>query len=331
MERRAFSIILLIVFVLCGTTMYFLFFTPLSTHIANSLGLSDVPPTPTATPTPIPTPTPTPTPTPLPLPTPTPRGNPPTIQASAVYMVDASNNHVLYNLNSTQSFPMASTAKVMTAIIAIENVSLDTKVTIQQDAVDHAAAMNGSSALLRTGDVIKMHDLLYALLLPSGADAAVAIADTVSGSEPAFVTLMNSYAARLGLTQTHFVDPDGLNTDGALSITSASDLTRLGEYAMNNATFASIVQQQEYDLPATLYHHSYPWKNTNGLLATYPGALGIKTGHSSPAGYCLVFEATQNGHYLIGTILGSATEEQRNADVTSLLDWGFAKLAGTFG
>jgi D-alanyl-D-alanine carboxypeptidase (penicillin-binding protein 5/6) len=302
MERRVFSIFLLIILVVFGTTMYVLFFTPL----------------------------PTPTPTPLPSPTPTPRGAPPTIQASAIYMVDASNNHVLYTMNATQSFPMASTAKVMTAIIALENINLNTKVTIHQDAVDHAAAMNGSSALLRAGDIIKLHDLLYALLLPSGADAAVAIADTMSGSVPAFVTLMNTYAARLGLTQTQFVDPDGLTIDGPVSKTSAVDLTKLGEYAMNNSTFASIVQQQEYDLPATLYHHSYPWMNTDGLLATYTGMMGIKTGHSSIAGYCLVFEATQNGHYIIGTILGSPDGTQRDTDVSTLLNWGFGKLNGSF-
>lgn len=324
MESRFFVVVLLIILLLFGTTIYLFTFTPLNAQVMDTLGL--VPPTPTPTPLPTPTPIPTPTPTAIPLPTPTPRGMMPQVQARAIYMIDGNNNTVLANINANTPFPMASTAKIMTAIITLGSVGLDQKVTIPQDAVDHAVNASGSSAYLVQGDVIKVHELLYGLLLPSGADAATALADYVSGSTPAFVQAMNNKAAALGLTNTHFVDPDGLTIDGTVSTTSAVDLTNLANYALGNATFATIVQQTAHDLPATQFHHKYHWDTTNGLLTSFPGVIGVKTGHSSVAGYCLAFAASRNGHYLIGAILGSSQEEQRNIDVGNLLNWGFFKL-----
>ncbi|GCE23790.1 D-alanyl-D-alanine carboxypeptidase family protein [Dictyobacter kobayashii] len=330
MERRVFAVVLIIILLLFGSTCYIFTFTPINAQIMDTLGSLNPTPTPTPEPTPTPLPTPEPTPTPLPTPTPTPRGMMPQSQASAIYMVDGNTNAVLSNVNGTQVLPMASTVKIMTAMLTIEDVGLDQKVTIPQDAVDRTADGTASTAQLHVGDIIKVRDLLYGALLPSGADAATALADYVGGSTPNFVQMMNSKAAVLGLTQTHFVDPDGLTIDGDVSMTSAADLTKLAEYAMANSTFATIVQQTSYDLAPTMYHRKYHWTTTNGLLTDYPGMLGVKTGHSSRAGYCLAFAAARDGHYIVGAILNSTDEAQRNLDVSNLLDWGFSKLSGKF-
>jgi serine-type D-Ala-D-Ala carboxypeptidase (penicillin-binding protein 5/6) len=326
MKRRLYGFVFLVIILLSSSSIYLFTFTPVNARIQGALGML-------ATPTPPPTPTPLPpTPTPLPptptlIPTPTPSPTPQGIQASGIYLLDATTNQVLFNQDSTAVVPTASTAKIMTAILAIEDGDLNHVITIQQDALDRVQQSGGgSSAQLQLGDQIKLGDLLYGLLLPSGADAATAIADYIGGSTPAFVQLMNNKAAALGMTHTHFVDADGLTIDPPVSVSTAQDMTKLAIYAMSNATFANIVRQTEYYLAPTEFHHGYPWPNTNGLLTTYSGMLGVKTGHSSIAGYCLVFEATRNGQYLIGTIMGSPDEAQRNADVTKLLDEGFAEV-----
>jgi len=140
---------------------------------------------------------------------------------------------------------------------------------------------------------------------------------------------MNTYAQNLGLTHTHFIDVDGLTTTetGDASSTSAADLVKLARYAMGNQTFASIVDTQSYNVPPTLYHHSYPWQTNDTLLKDYSSAIGIKTGFTYNAGYCMAFAAVQNGHYLIGAILGDTSDTQRETDVTNMLNWGFIKLS----
>jgi D-alanyl-D-alanine carboxypeptidase (penicillin-binding protein 5/6) len=178
-----------------------------------------------------------------------------------------------------------------------------------------------------------MQDLLYALMLPSGDDAAVAIADAMSGSVPAFVTQMNNYAHHLKLNNTHFVNPDGLTyllpneQPDPNHYTTASDLAHLARYAMQNPLFAQIVQLQEYDLPLTDTHRAYVWKTTNEFLSEYAGATGIKTGFTEEAGDCLVFSAYSNAHHLIGVLLHDgdtlADADQRFVDAAKLLDWGF--------
>src|ERR1700730_17165815 len=147
---------------------------------------------------------------PMPPPTPilTARGTPPAVQATSTYVLDADTGSVLVNTNGQQHLPMASTTKIMTAIIAIEKADLNQIVTIKQDALDEVKKYNGSSAQLVVGDQIRMKDLLYALMLPSGDDAAITVAETVSGTPADFVTTMNLYAKRLHLTQTHYVNPD---------------------------------------------------------------------------------------------------------------------------
>jgi len=206
-------------------------------------------------------------------------------------------------------------------------------VTIQQDAVDEVNNNQGSSAQLVAGDSMTLRDLLYGLMLPSGDDAAIAIADAVAGSPANFVALMNQYAQSLQLTHTHYINPDGLTYKTArgkleYNYTSASDLVHLTQIALQNPLFAQIVQSNTYSVPPAMYHHAYDWVNTNTLLSTYPGTIGVKTGSTQEAGPCLVFATVRDGQYLIGAVLhaGTLASDQRFTDATKLLDWGFTLL-----
>lgn len=273
----------------------------------------------------------TPTPTPLPSPTPilTVRGTPPAITSEAAYLLDMDTGHVLADINGEKPMPMASTTKIMTALIAIQTGNLDQLVTINQDAYDEVHLQDGSSAQLVVGDQLALRDLLYALMLPSGDDAAIAIAEALAGTPENFVQRMNLFAYRLHLFQTHYLDPDGLtvytaNGSDPGHYTTAADLTRLARYAMSIPLFAQIAQTKKYTLAATAQHHAYTWTTTNTLLGTYPGMTGIKTGYTAEAGYCLVFSATRNGHHLIGTVLHNTDDSRRLNDAKALLDWGFA-------
>jgi D-alanyl-D-alanine carboxypeptidase (penicillin-binding protein 5/6) len=311
MVRRILAVILLLLamIVLIGVGGV-LAYTPLGTRVVSSLG----PPTPT------------------PQPILTVRGTPPTVNAKAAYLLDADTGHVLADVQGQQRLPMASTTKIMTALITIETVDLNKVVTIKQDAIDEVKKNNGSSAQLVVGDQIRLKDLLYALLLPSGDDAAISVADAVSGSPASFVQLMNQYVQRLHLKQTHYINPDGLTymtpqgKPDPNHYTSAADLVQLTHRALDNPLFAQIVQLQRYVLPATAEHHAYTWATTDDLLSQYAGATGVKTGFTGEAGYCLVFAATSAGHHLIGAVMNdTATDPNRRfLDAAKLLDWGFA-------
>jgi D-alanyl-D-alanine carboxypeptidase (penicillin-binding protein 5/6) len=217
----------------------------------------------------------------------------------------------------------------MTAVVAIEKGDLKKAVTIQPDAIEEVKKHDGSSGQLVAGDQIRLKDLLYALMLPSGDDAAVAIADSVGGSKDNFVKMMNDEAHKLHLNQTYYINPDGLTyklPDGkpdSNHYTTASDLARLTRYALSNALFSQIVQLQTYSLPATSQHHAYIWTTTDGLLKDYAGATGVKTGFTGEAGYCLVFSATNGNSHLIGVLLNEKNQDQRFTDAAKLLDWGF--------
>ena len=271
-------------------------------------------------------------PTPTPKPILTVQGTAPAVNAKAVYLLDADTGHTLVNINGEQRLPMASTTKIMTTLITLQTADLNQIVTIKQDAIDEVKKNQGSSAQLVVGDKIRLADLLYALLLPSGDDAAIAIADTVAGSPAKFVGMMNQYAQHLHLTKTHYINPDGLTymtpqgKPDPNHYTSAADLAQLTRLAMSNPLFAQIVQLQEYKLPPTADHHAYNWVTTDTLLSSYPGTIGVKTGFTPEAGYCLVFSATSAGHHLIGAVLNdSATDPNvRFTDAKKLLDWGFA-------
>ncbi len=277
---------------------------------------------PTATPTPSPVPTDTPTlvPTDTPAATSTPT---PFVNGAAEYLIDAGTGRTLYSAHIHDRLPIASTTKIMTAILAIEDGgNLDQIVPITQAELDEVPTGASVAQLVAGDDNITLRYLLYALMLPSGSDAAIVIAHTVAGSTASFVNMMNAKAQTLGLNDTHFTNPHGA-TEDANHYSSVADLVKLAQYAMNNATFAQIVQTQHFHLSAKTNRHAYPWDTTNQLLGTYPGADGIKTG-SLPNWFCIIFSATRSGRRLIGAELGAPTPDLLYGDATRLLDLGFS-------
>ncbi len=323
MIRRTIAITLLFISISIIIAVPILTFTPLGKRLFDGLTPGTSTTTPTYTPI-------TPTPTPKPTPILTVKGKPPAITASGAILLDNDTGHILDDLNGERPLPMASTTKIMTALITIQATDLNKVVTIQSDANNEVLLHNGSSAKLQLGDRLTLKDLLYGLMLPSGDDAAIAIADAVGGSTANFVNMMNLFAFRLHLFQTHYINPDGLTYYDANGqpipghYTTAYDLIRLARYAMTIPLFAQIVRTQHYQIPATSSHHSYSWDNINKLLATYAGMTGIKTGFTVEAGGCLVFSATRAGHHLIGVVLHSTDEAHRFSDAKILLDWGFS-------
>ncbi len=324
MQRRTIAMILLALAVCLLISVPVLAFTPLG---ANLLGGGQPTPQPTIAPTFL-------TFTPVVPPTATrvltPNGKPPAISADEAMLLDDDSGHVLYDLNGEHAQPMASTTKIMTAVIAIQTANLDMLVTVHQDAVSEVNNNGGSTANLRMGEQLTLRDLLYGLLVPSGDDAAIAIADALGGTTQNFVQIMNLYAYRLHLFSTHYINPDGLTYYDANNrpipghYTTAYDLARLAQYAMSLPLFAQIVRTQHYTLPASATHGPHSWDNTNTLLTTYSGTTGIKTGFTLEAGGCLVFSATRNGHHLLGVVLHSIPENNRFRDAITLLNWGFA-------
>jgi len=283
---------------------------------------------PTVTPSPTERPV-TPSPSPTPVPVLTVKGSAPAITSGAAILLDGETGHILDDVHGETPMPMASTTKIMTAVIAIQTGNLNQLVTIQQDAFNEVHLNDGSSANLVVGDKIPLKDLLYGLMLPSGDDAAIAIADALGGTSDNFVSTMNLFALRLHLFQTHYINPDGLTyyaVNGAPlpgHYTTAYDLVRLAQYAMSIPLFAQIVQTPRYVLPANGQHHRYTWSTTNDLLSTYSGATGIKTGHTIEAEYCLVFAARRGNEYLIGVVLHNVDSVRRFQDAKILLNWGF--------
>jgi D-alanyl-D-alanine carboxypeptidase (penicillin-binding protein 5/6) len=245
------------------------------------------------------------------------------VNGAAEYLVDAGSGRVLYSSNIHARLQMASTTKIMTAVVALEYGNPSDVVPITQSELDEVPS-GVSTAQLVANDRMYLSDLLYALLLPSGCDAAIVIANDIGGTTANFVAMMNSEAQHLGLQDTHYTSPYGALPD-ANQYTTVADLVTLSRFAMNIPLFAQIVSQQYYELKATINHHDYPWSNTNNLLNTYAGANGIKTGNTSDAGYCLVFSATRNGRLLIGAELGAPDSPTLYSDVINLLNLGFSK------
>jgi serine-type D-Ala-D-Ala carboxypeptidase (penicillin-binding protein 5/6) len=234
---------------------------------------------------------------------------PPPISAAAGYMLDLDASQVLYARDERRALPPASTAKIMTALLTLQHAVLSDVVTVSAQA----ASTGGSTMGLRAGEQLTVSDLMYGLLLPSGNDAAVALAEHVSGNQNAFVALMNAIAAEMQLGQTHFVNPHGMDDPGQLS--SAADLVTLARAALEYPAFAAIVATPSIQVAG----HSLV--NTNQLLGTYSGADGIKTGTTDSAGECLVASVSRHGHRLLLALLDST---DRYADAKALLDYAAA-------
>ena len=248
------------------------------------------------------------------------------VQAKGGALANAATGAVLWSRGANTKLPMGSITKVMTAIVVLRAGNLHRRIVVPKGVVPYDRKYDASNAGLRPGDYLTARELLEALLLPSGCDAAYALAKAYGPGWTAFIAKMNSTAQAMGLKHTHFSNFDGLPWPTETSTYSTPrDLIALGRAAMGYPVLRSIVDQQTYRLAATPRHHAYVWRTTNMLLRDYPGALGIKTGSTLAAGYCLLFEARENGHVLIGVVLHSSRNNAMAsfADATKILDWGF--------
>ena len=225
--------------------------------------------------------------------------------------------------------PMGSITKVMTALVVLKAGDLSRRIRVTKAVLRYVARDGASSAGLLRGDVLTARELLEAMLLPSGCDAAYLLATAYGPGRTAFIGQMNAMAASLGMTGTHFTSFDGMPYPTEHSTYSTpADLVKLGQAAMKYPLFRQIVGQFRYVLPAGHGHHAYVWYTTDMLIRTYPGMLGIKTGDTEAAGNCLLFAARRNGVTLIGVVLHAApTSNPGSALIAAerLLNWGFAK------
>ena len=252
------------------------------------------------------------------------------VAAWSAAVENAATGKLLWSRGLNTERPMASITKVMTAYLVIKAGHLDRKITIPAAITGYVRAHNASSAGLRPGDRLTARQLLYALLLPSGADAAYTLAKAYGPGLSRFVTRMNATARLLGMRRTHFSNFDGLPYPTSYSnYSTAANLLALGRAAMRLPVFRSVVAKRSYGLAAGSGHHAYRWKNLNPLLGRYPGAIGIKPGYTGAAGQCLLFEATRHGHTVIGVTLHSpgSISSVNPADATRILNWAFSHLS----
>ncbi|MGW9129479.1 D-alanyl-D-alanine carboxypeptidase family protein [Streptomyces sp. NPDC055681] len=258
----------------------------------------------------------------------------PTIAAKGGYVMDNGTAKTLFTKAADTRRSTGSTTKIMTAkvVLAQKNLNLDSKVTIQKAYSDYIVSKGASSAHLIVGDKVTVRQLLYGLMLPSGCDAAYALADKFgtgtsrSARVKSFIGKMNASAKSLGLQNTHFDSFDGIGNGSNYS--TPRDLTKIASSAMKNSTFRTVVKTKSTKQKVTTKSGGYrymSWSNTNTMLSSYSGAIGVKTGSGPTAKYCLVFAATRNGRTVIGTVLASTSATTRTADMKKIMDYSFKK------
>jgi D-alanyl-D-alanine carboxypeptidase (penicillin-binding protein 5/6) len=257
-----------------------------------------------------------------------PAAGPSGVLAPYAYLGDAAGVD-LWSRNSATPRPMGSITKVMTAYVVIKANMLNQVITVPQGIVSYDRDHDASTAGLVPGEKLTTRDLLIALLLPSGCDAAYTLATAYGPGTARFIATMNGAATSLGLTHTHFTDFSGLPIPGEYSTySSAGNLVTLGRAAMRLPAFRQIVAMTSYRLAAGNGHLAHSWRNLNPLVGHYPGAIGIKTGYTSAAGDCLLFEATKAAMTLTGVVLHSSSSstglDVAASDAEKMLNWGFA-------
>jgi D-alanyl-D-alanine carboxypeptidase (penicillin-binding protein 5/6) len=260
----------------------------------------------------------------------------PTISAKGGFLMNGANGKTLFTKAADTKALTASTTKIMTAkvVLSQSNLNLDTKVTIKKDVSDYIVSKGASSAGLIVGDKVTVRQLLYGMMLKSGCDAAMTLADkfgsgsTVSARTKNFIGKMNTMAKSLGMTNTHFDSFDGISNGSNHS--TPRDLTKLARSAMKSSTFKTVVKTKAYTAKTITKTGSVrtmaEWKNTN-LLLGWNGTLGVKTGSGTESKYCLVFAATKNGESVMGTVLTAPNEAKRTEDVKKLINYGYAKIS----
>lgn len=239
-------------------------------------------------------------------------GDEPVINAQSAIVMDFDTGRVIFEKNAYQRRPMASTTKVMTAIIALENGNLDDIVTISRNAT----SIHGSLMHLHTGEKLPLRDLMYGLLLCSGNDASIAIAEHVGGSVEGFLEMMNNKAKEIGANNTHFTSPHGLDDVGHHS--TAYDMALITKYALNIPVFNEIVKTKSIQVGNRYLN------NSNEMLTSYEGADGVKTGYTGRAGRCLITSATRDGRRFISVVLFCDSRSQRALSSKKILDYTFS-------
>lgn len=246
---------------------------------------------------------------------------PPRLTADAAILVQPDTEDIAYRDNATERLPIASTTKLMTALVTLENADLDDTVT----AVDYDASPVESLMGIHKGDRVTIRDLMRGLLLASGNDAATTLAVRVGGTEKHFVQMMNERARALGLRDTHYANPVGL--DDPQNYSSAEDLAKLALVALQNRFFARTVDRPSATV--TVDGERRTIINRNTLVRTVPWMDGVKTGHTSVAGYILVGAAKRHGIRLVSAVLGTPSESARDSDTLALMKWGLRRYKRT--
>jgi D-alanyl-D-alanine carboxypeptidase (penicillin-binding protein 5/6) len=242
-----------------------------------------------------------------------PVSEPQTLGKAAV-LIDGTSGRVLYEVNAHQHLPPASVTKIMTGLLVVEKGNLNQKVTVSQTAADTPEC----SIWLEAGEKLTREQLLYACMLNSANDAAMELAESIAGSEQAFVKLMNQRARQLGLKDTHFSNPHGLEASG--HYTTAYDLAMLSREALHHPVFRKVVSTQTMNIPWAGHEYNRLLINQNRLLYRYDGAIGVKTGYTKQAGNCVVGAAQRGDMVLIAVSLNSPSVYQ---DLEQMLDYGF--------
>lgn len=242
----------------------------------------------------------------------------PEISAKSALVYDLISQKTLYAKNPDQKLPMASLTKIMTAIVALENAKKDDKYRISQSDL-----VGENSMGLSAGETLSLEELVYGLILVSANDAAEALATNHKGGRQAFVEAMNKKAESLGLKNTNFTNPSGLEGDGDQH-TSVYDFLVMTNYALSEfPLFKKVVATFRHEISQTNTHKAFFLENETNLLTTYPGVKGVKTGYTPEAGLCLVTYLEYDGHKLIGIILGS---NNRRQEMKELLDYSLKEL-----
>ena len=248
-----------------------------------------------------------------------PEFNPPVITATSALVYDLTSKKTVYAKNPKKRLPFASLTKIMTSVIAIENKKSDDKYVVRK-----ADLVGEDSMGVKAGEKLSLEELLYGLLLHSGNDAAEAIAGNFPQGRDAFINAMNDKAKALGIKDTNFTNPTGLEGDGN-QYSTAYDLFVMTNYALSSfPLFAEIVKTSEYKIGKTPAHAEYTLENETNLLTTYPGIKGVKTGFTNEAGLCLVTYLDYNGHRIIAVLLNS---QNRRDEMKQLLDYSLKMQA----
>lgn len=243
------------------------------------------------------------------------------ISATSALSYDLDSNRYLYAKNITRKLPMASLTKIMTAIVSMEHPLSEDSYVVSQSAIVGNNMMGVSP-----GETLSLEELLYGLLLPSGNDAAEVLSQNFPGGRDNFIAAMNEKAKSLGLVDTHFTNPSGLEGDGDQYAT-AYDLLIMTHFALNHFPFfATVVKTYEKDIPQTLSHKEFDLFNETNLLTSYPGVEGVKDGYTPEAGLCLVTYLNYRSHHILAVILGS---DDRRGEMKEILDYSLKEIKVT--